>query len=285
VELFARPGGWHCRRTYCPSFNSISVYHRRSFDNNVWNPTWFLHPIEGVNVEMSKLRAYCAAAWSILRSDINALRWGVFPKVYRYRLFYCDPERIAETTRYLTPIPGSYLVDGSDLPSRNLAPALERFVSAGNWDLETAPVEDLTIIRRALRRYKEGMSWEDVGEYDFMLRGIELQGSRDGCRNLDDVKRRCEGIDEIEKYVAIEGRLKSPREVSRFNFRGKGAIGVGIGRDGQLIFLRDGAHRLAIARLHNLESVPVCILLVHPEAIKKQCVMANISTVPLTREP
>lgn len=232
---------------------------------------------------MGKVAAYSAVAWSILKSDINAFRFGAFPKLYRYRLFYCDPKRIAETTRYLTPIPGSYLVDGSDLPSRNLAPALERFVSAGNWDLETAPIEDLTIIYRTLRRYKEGKSWQDVGEYDFMLRGIELQGSRDGCRNFEDVIRRCEGIDAIEKYVATEKRLKSPREINRFNFRGRGAIGIGIGRDGQLIFLRDGAHRLAIARLRNLESVPVCILLVHPEAIKKKCVMDNISATPLVK--
>lgn len=230
---------------------------------------------------MNKVRAYSAAAWSVFKSDFNAFRCGVFPKLYRYRLFYCDPKRITKTTRYLTPIPGNCLVDGSDLSSRCLAPVLERFVSAGNWDVETAPLEDLTIIRRALRRYREGMSWQEVGEYDFMLRCIELHGSQDGCRNFEDVRRRCEGVDAIEKYAATEKRLKSPREINRFNFRGRGAIGIGIDRDGQLIFLRDGAHRLAIARLHNLESVPVCILLVHSEAIKKKCVMDNISVTPL----
>jgi hypothetical protein len=115
----------------------------------------------------------------------------------------------------------------------------------------------------------------------YFRRDIELHGSQGGCRNLDDVRRRCEKIDAIEEYVAVERRLKSPREINRFNFRGRGAIGIGSGRDGQLIFLRDGAHRLAIAQLHDLDNVPVCVLLVHPEAIRNQRVIANTSVTSL----
>lgn len=43
-------------------------------------------------------------------------------------------------------------------------------------------------------------------------------------------------------------------------------ITVNIGRDGQFLYNSEGRHRLSIAKVLNVDSVPVLILGIHPEA-------------------
>lgn len=67
-------------------------------------------------------------------------------------------------------------------------------------------------------------------------------------------------------------------EDNRANFRGS-PIYVGIDADGQLFKLPSGKHRLAIAKILGLQSVPVVVNMIHADWIKKNMLKHQLNAV------
>lgn len=106
------------------------------------------------------------------------------------------------------------------------------------------------------RRWVEGMTWEEAGAYEWMLKAIERKGSVDGCHNMDEIRIRFEALDEIFSKVSKEGRFHN-------NF----SIRAHIGPDRALYFGHGGGHhRLAISLILRIP-IEAQVGLVHVEAI------------------
>jgi len=219
--------------------------------------------------------------------------WRVAPDVYRWRYGRrlreydapLDPFKIEEVS------PASvHRYSGIDQPyqaRKELFGAVEN----GGWDRRQVVSDS-----ESDRRYEElflgesfdeslfhtsmeahflgGVPWEETSFVRTVLRFVETGPPIwHGCTSREDVIDRCRALDELYGTIASEGyesrmncRRRRPRFDEPFGFLGRvcDEVIVDIGRDGELL-LADGRHRLSIAKLLDLESIPVAFVVRHEE--------------------
>lgn len=140
-------------------------------------------------------------------------------------------------------------------------------VVGGDWDSDenTYRIENTPKYTAVRDHFVDDVPWEETEMFDIHLQIIDEHGSYDGCKNRHELRERYESLDDI--YIDIkENGYKPQRELVEPNTRSKvryDEIGVGIGRDGKLIFIASGWHRLAIAKILEVKTVFVRIILRH----------------------
>lgn len=150
----------------------------------------------------------------------------------------------------------------------------------GEWDL----LKNLKFFNKSHTKRFESFyehfilnkKWEETHYFKTLINGTAKYRSNFGCLTKDDVIKRFEYIDRLYNKIKMEG-YKTQKELIEKNgcmtktgqytiFRDEAdEILIGIGRDGIPIFL-NGRHRLTIAKLLNLESIPVKVQVIHPKA-------------------
>ena len=188
-------------------------------------------------------------------------------KIKYLDLAWCDPLSIQLSTRYFVKKKHGYLFSGLEIPKERASFGRDNFIAAGDWDQKVVSILDVKAIIRTTRHFSQGLSWKEVGEIDWMLNNINEHGKQDGCESLLDVEKRCDAIDSLKTKLEYGGRFLTQQQINPKNFREKGGIGVFIDRNGRIVWLSDGAHRLAIARHLSIKKVPVCIHKIHIDAI------------------
>lgn len=136
------------------------------------------------------------------------------------------------------------------------------------WPVKKAiPVYKLTKIKMCIEHWRNGKSWEDTGIYKYMEKMILDYGEHDGCRNIDDLKKRYENLDLLFEQARQEGRLRTWEEVNPgIGERKRDSGFVHVGPRGILYWGGPGQHRLAIAYILNIP-IPAQIGCVHINAI------------------
>ncbi len=79
---------------------------------------------------------------------------------------------------------------------------------------------------------------------------------------------RYQALDELFELVASERRLRRQVELNSRSFRELNGVYVHIGRNAEVLFAGGGFHRLAIARVLGLETIPAQLGVVHEEALE-----------------
>ncbi|AKO96255.1 hypothetical protein MALG_01067 [Marinovum algicola DG 898] len=141
-------------------------------------------------------------------------------------------------------------------------------VRGGDWDLSIKPLEDSFKHIACRLHFLEGKPWEDTGVYERHLQNIAKRGESDGCRTLEDLKRRYAGIDRLYEEVSRSGRLRPRSEVPGYFRREHGGIFVHIDRNGRALRRGGGEHRYAIARILDLPEIPVQPGVIHIDALR-----------------
>lgn len=192
------------------------------------------------------------------------------------RLYDVDPQRIDRT------------VSWTDISANRKSDEHPRFrqpkyllagrIFEGEWDTIEERFTDSTIYRSFQRHFEQGVCWEQTEFYTETLAAIEAGGTPWDCRSRSDVDRRCEQLDSIYERIETDG-YRTQNELHEFGNPNTSPhrlyrmiwseIGVNIGRDGAFIF-QDGRNRLAMAKLLDLETVPVVILVRHREWQRKR---------------
>ncbi len=137
------------------------------------------------------------------------------------------------------------------------------------WPLEEVRlITNLSLIKYCIEHWVHGVPWEDTGEYDRMEKRIRESpfGHSQGCRNRDDIIRRCENLDRIFEQAKQEGRLRTKEEISPENDWDLREMVIHIGPEGELYKGGSGMHRFAIAYILDIP-FPAQIGLVHVSAI------------------
>ncbi len=134
-----------------------------------------------------------------------------------------------------------------------------------DFDLYLSKFSKHPTARRMRKRVIHEQSWRKAGFYDWMEAQIALRGSHDGVHNKRGIRNRYAGFDALIEDARRIGRLRSREELYGEPDESRGIM-VGVGRDGKLIFMGRGTHRLAIAQLLELELVPVGICTIHTQA-------------------
>lgn len=129
-------------------------------------------------------------------------------------------------------------------------------------------ITELSLFKNCYRRWVEGLSWAETGEYERMEELIreDPRGISHGCRNRADIIRRCENLDRIFKMASQEGRLRSSSEIDPAHDWSAREMLVHVGPGGLLYKGGEGMHRFAIAYILKI-SFPANFGCVHVSAI------------------
>lgn len=248
--------------------------------------------IGGIGRILDTLAVSQAVQRSPLPPQITArLYWTVAPHIYRhqyptdfshssdpdpFKIIPIDPIRIERFTgRRYPPWYGRRQLFGA--------------VRSGDWDCrrhedvlhEGGPpeelfhadyIDDTPLFQAIYDRFREGVPWADTW---FINRAIELLDAGQypvwqDCETETDVYRRCEALESVYENMAQNGCLHytertEPIERS-FDYVGarEQEIVVDIGRDGAPLLV-SGKHRLCLARVLKLDTVPCCVLVRHAD--------------------
>jgi hypothetical protein len=131
----------------------------------------------------------------------------------------------------------------------------------GDWDQRASRLDRVEVFAVAMRRWRDGLSWEAAGAYELHMRRVEKAGPQgaDGMRTLADVKTKCAQRDRMFETIQRERRL--------LVHEGFDGVYVHIGRRGQLLFGARGVHRFVAALLSDVEEIPAQLGVVHPGAL------------------
>ena len=145
-------------------------------------------------------------------------------------------------------------------------------VLSGDWEDGIELLETNCTLTYSKMHWQEGQDWANIRET--LLKegstGVEefavlesLGSSSETKRSL--AKARLESYEELYLELAATKKFKSRSELLVPRFREHGGILIHFDSKGQLIFGARGNHRFAIAKLLDLDRVPVMVGLVHPE--------------------
>jgi hypothetical protein len=195
-------------------------------------------------------RGYVAA-----RATANAVRYDA--PVAPYRLVRVDPADVE-------------FANGSPVAKFRTAGA----VVGGDWDRTDTRFADTDVYRAYVRHFEEGVPWEETAFYDRIVDELAAGRERWGCHTEAEFRERCDRLDDLYDAIAERGYRsqeelrasdesdpirEQPRLVTE---RLKHEIAVHFDRHGRPQF-DDGRNRLSIAKLLDLDSVPVRVLRRH----------------------
>lgn len=141
-------------------------------------------------------------------------------------------------------------------------------VIGGGWDTDVVKFESLDIYQAFETRIYEDTPWENTDFYNRVVGEIQCGNTKWGCTTESQFQQRCKALDELYEHIstmgyqpqwAIRRKYFHPYVNEETTFKpALGEITVNISRDGQFIFV-DGRHRLSIAKLANIDTIPVQI--------------------------
>ena len=180
---------------------------------------------------------------------LHALRRRLIPRRYTdadpFALVEIDPHRI----------------ERSLLETAPKRPQWGRVVD-GEWDQQSEPFDERAVPRGLRERFVDGLPWRETSVYDAFCDQLARFGNAWGYHSISQFDRRCTEIAALYDSLRHDGYRRqdaladtaSPRLAHRAD-----EINVDIGRDGELYWRAYGQHRLALAKLLDIEAVPVLI--------------------------
>lgn len=129
-------------------------------------------------------------------------------------------------------------------------------------------ISEIEPIKSCLLHWEKGVEWKDKILIERMVGLIEKRGEVDGCKSKDDIMRRYEKLDIIYNNIKREKRIKTRKELFKYNFREYGGINFHIGPNGKPYFGQIGQHRVAIALALGIEKIPAELGGVHINGIE-----------------
>lgn len=137
-------------------------------------------------------------------------------------------------------------------------------VVGGKWDQKRVRFEELDVFRAFEDRFIYGRRWEETDFYRRIMNNISNGKPMWGCRNKIELNQRCKYLEWLYHDVKENG-YRSQEVISREEkdpYKGEDEITIRIGHEGALLF-EDGRHRLAIAKLLNIDKIPIKVTARH----------------------
>ena len=135
-------------------------------------------------------------------------------------------------------------------------------ISAGDWDKKTELLEENPVALGFRERYQQGREWPETTYYKHLKNAFASSGVIRGKTNWDDFAQKFHQWDDL--FFDIKRKNYMPaRQV-------EDEVEVAVGRNGQIIMV-DGRHRVMIAKILNLETIPVVVNIWHALFIAMVC--------------
>ncbi len=126
-------------------------------------------------------------------------------------------------------------------------------------------------------RFLNGYDWEETVYYQWEKRMCE-KGHRNS--SISSIRSKCNRIDQLYHSMQNDGYLSQKELTNSISNPERHEVMIDIGRDGQL-FLDDGRHRLCIAKLLDIDTIPVKILVRHKgwQEIRSRAINRGINAI------
>lgn len=159
-------------------------------------------------------------------------------------------------------------------------------VQGGNWDQNDQHFETLPVVQTLRDRFEDETNWEDIEFIQHVLEQVEHgRVIWRGCTDKEDVRDACNRVDKLyesiredgyqsKRELADEGVVPPDKYVDGDRFNCHDEVVVDIGRDGQFLFV-DGRHRLTIAKILDIDEIPVRVSARHADWQRKRESYAN----------
>lgn len=202
-----------------------------------------------------------------------------------FRIYWVDPDRLTHYKRKPTirrdveRLVDAGVIDGPSPPPRSKFKYAGRVIG-GDWDWNCERFEDSDLYRAFEAHFERGIDWEETAFFDRVIEAIENGRHRWGCQSRTEFQRRCRRLDRLYLTIREDGyrtqaeladdagddpfATEKRAQFSKLKRFVYDEMTVSVGRDGEFVF-NDGHDRLAIAKLLDLEAVPVWIMIRHAE--------------------
>lgn len=199
-------------------------------------------------------------------SDENYLKYRAACRdCYNYYIIGRKAPKYAERV-YINPM------DVTNRITNNAAPGFadSAKVITGSWPYDKQkPINTGPTMIAMVRRFRDGLSWEESGYVDIMKKRISSGFIIDGIDSESSINRRCEALDKMYHQVKSEKALAPSSEINKDNFRECDGVMISISDTGELVKTGGGNHRLMIAQILELPVIPAQIGVVHVKSIHK----------------
>ncbi len=136
--------------------------------------------------------------------------------------------------------------------------------TAGDWD-KSHPLSELGIFDALRQRFVEQRDWSSIAFFDQMRASVLAGEPRFKYRTEDDFERQFERIDQLWENLQREG-YRSQAELG--TDRPWDEVVIAFDRFGRTVFV-DGRHRLALAKIMGLTSIPAFVALRHEKWVQQ----------------
>ncbi len=155
-------------------------------------------------------------------------------------------------------------------------------VFGGTWDQSGIQFEKTTLYASMQERYQSGLDWVETELFTALADDIQRGIPRYECMTISELEAHFELVDRLYSSIEQEG-YKSQRELfsdgsgwedntSRYDsvhpFLNE--IAINIGRHGEMGKVSSGDHRLAIAKLLDIDEIPVIVRVRHEDWQRKR---------------
>lgn len=220
--------------------------------------------------------------WKVIPDLLRVPRYGIDAydiDIDPFATYYVDSDSISKFTGRTHPEEYKLKYIGS--------------VKGGTWDQEhhhdTYPeyshdfyngicVEKTDLHQTLQARFVDGIPWKET---TVVQQAIELvdQGHIvwHDCSSRKGIRQRCEYLDTLYETIRDNGYYAQSEldPAGGILSQTVGEIVVDIGRDGELLFV-DGRHRLSIAKLLDLDSIPITVLVRHRQYMENLLMEDNL---------
>ncbi|MEF8814026.1 MAG: hypothetical protein V5A55_09440 [Halovenus sp.] len=171
------------------------------------------------------------------------------------------PDRVTDANPFRVVRVDPRTVERSILESAPKRPQWGR-VQGGDWDRQGEPFAERPVPAAVRQHFVEGVAWERTPLRAHFRAQLERFGNAWGHTSMAGYGTYRDGIEQLYDTIASRG-YRSQRELADAGDPGAvpvlDEINADIGRDGRLLWRGYGQHRLAIARVLDVEAVPVLL--------------------------
>jgi hypothetical protein len=141
------------------------------------------------------------------------------------------------------------------------------FVRKGDWGSSIVPYKGHESMWQI---FVEGIPYQQTEQYREMRRHVDA-GIRHrnwpGCRTPQDVDQYFQDLFMAHDQIRVRG-YRSQAELG--SGKPHDEVGINVGPDGELIVIRGGTHRLALAHILGVPTMPVLVFGVHQDWAKRR---------------